>query len=227
MDLKANLKKWSFLLIIIGCIQFIILTAIAMIFYQGGTYINPLTSHYDFWYNVFSDLGRTTAHSGDSNVVSFIIFTFTLSLWGILQIPFYIAFPSFFKNSNGVNKFSIAGSLIGILNGVFYVGIAFTPSDILNPLHEIFVVIGFSSIFLSNFLYFMVIFKNNEYPKFYATILAISATIIGIYSVVILIFDNQTPAGLLIYVIGQKIMIYYLLICNILQGYGALKQLSS
>lgn len=198
-----------------------------MTFYRGGTYINPSIEYYDFWYNFFSDLGRTVAHSGISNTISFIIFIFTLSLWGLMQLPFYIVFPHFFKSPKNRNKLSIAGSIFGILNAIFYVGIAFTPSDVLGPLHDIFVVISFSSIFLSNLFYFFLILKNRNYPNIYGIILAISASIIAIYSILIIQYNSKTPEGLLVFVSGQKVMIYSLLLCGILQGYGALKQLNS
>jgi len=223
---KTNLKKWSCALNIIGCIQFIILTSIAMFFYKGGTYIDPSTSRYVFWYNYFSDLGRTVAHSGNPNTLSFILFTVTLSIWGIFQIPFYIIFPSFFKSSKGLKKFYVTGSTLGILTGISYIGIAFTPSDIANLLHNLFVFIGFGSIVLSFILYAIVIFKDSNYANFYATIFTISAIILCIYFVILSFSPNsQTRIGLYIYVAGQKFMIYALLICGIVQGFGALKQL--
>ncbi len=225
---NKNMKKWSSYFIISGCVQFIILTTISMFFYKGGTYIDPSTSNYIFEYNVFSDLGRTVAHSGVSNTISFILFIITLSLFGITQMPFYVSFLSFFKNSNDLNRLSIAGSILGIVNNVSYVGIAFTPSDIIDFLHDILVVIAFSSIFISYILYSRVIFKDKNYPNFYASILAVSAIIIGAYFVfLILAQSSTTPIGLFIYAFGQKLMIYTLLICGIIQGFGALKRLTS
>ncbi|MFW9999132.1 MAG: hypothetical protein ACFE88_03365 [Candidatus Hermodarchaeota archaeon] len=97
---KINLKKKAYVLIIVRNVQFITLTIIAMFFYKGGTYIDTSSSGYLFWYNYFSDLGRTVAHSGIQNMISWILFTVSLSLWGIFQIPFYIAFPNFFSSSN-------------------------------------------------------------------------------------------------------------------------------
>lgn len=225
---NKNMKKWSSYFIISGCVQFIILTTISMFFYKGGTYIDPSTSNYIFWFNFFSDLGRTVAHSGVSNTKSFLLFTIALSLLGITQIPFYVSFPNFFKNSKGLNKLSIMGSILGIVNGVFYVGIALTPSNILGSLHDIFVMIAFSSIFISSISYSLIIFKDKNYSNFYAIILTVSAIIIGVYVVFIILFQSSTtPVGLFIYVIGQKIMIITLLICGIIQGYGALKHLAS
>ena len=226
MELKTSLKKWSCALNIIGCIQFIILTSIAMFFYKGGTYIDSSTSRYVFWYNYFSDLGRTVAHSGISNTFSFILFTVTLSIWGAFQIPFYIFFPSFFMDSKGLKKLYCTGSTLGILAGIFYIGIAFTPSDITNLLHDIFVFLGFGSILLSVILYAIVIFKDSIYDNLYAVVFTISAVVLSTYFIILTFSPNsQTTIGLYIYVIGQKFMIYTLLICGIVQGFGAIKQL--
>jgi len=223
---KRNLIN---ILSIIGCLQFVLLTGIAMMFfYKGGTYIDPSPLGYIFWQNYFSDLGRTVAHSGIPNTTSFLLFTIALSLWGITQIPFYITFPILFKNYPKFRKMSISGSIFGIISGISYVGIAFTPSDLTGSLHELFVVIGFSFVFFSIILYSYVIFKNDNYPNFYAIILTISAFILSVYFLFLFFTPNsQTPEGLLIYAVGQKFMIYTLLICNIIQGYGALKQNSS
>ncbi|MFW9874713.1 MAG: hypothetical protein ACFFG0_16520 [Candidatus Thorarchaeota archaeon] len=226
MILKAKLKKWGIVLNIIGCIQFIFLTSIAMLFYKGGTYVDASTSHYLFWNNYFSDLGRTVAHSGIINTVSFVLFTVTLSIWGAFQIPFYLIFPSLFKDSKGLKKFCFTGSILGILTGIFYIGIAFTPSDITDLLHDLFVFLGFSSIFLSNILYAIVIFKDPNYANFYAIVLIITATILGIYFIILPFSPNsQTIIGLYIYVVGQKFMIYTLLLCGIVQGFSAIKQI--
>lgn len=198
-----------------------------MFFYEGGTYIDPSTSRYVFWYNYFSDLGRTIAHSGINNTISFIIFTITLIIWGGFQIPFFVMFPHFFKDSKQLKKFYITGSTLGILTGIFYIGIALTPSDINDLLHNLFVFFGFGSILLSIIFYAIVIFKDNDYDNLYATVFSISAGVLCTYFILLLFTPiSQTPIGLYIYVVGQKLMIYTLLICGIVQGYGAMKKLS-
>ena len=224
----TNLKKWPFALYITGCIQFIIISAIAMFLYKGGTYTDPSTTHYLFWFNYFSDLGRTVAHSGIANTLSFILFTITLSIWGLFQIPFYIMFPRFFNESKGLKKFSLTGSIFGIFTGIFYVGIALTPSDVAYLFHDFFVFLGFGSIFISIVFYTIVMFKDNRYNNFYAIVFTISAIILGTYFIILSFTPNgQTTKGLFIYVVGQKFMIYTLLICGILQGFGALSHISS
>ena len=181
MIAKFNQKNLIYILSIVGCLQFVLLTGIAMFFYKGGTYIDPSPLGYIFWQNYFSDLGRTVAHSGITNTTSFVIFTIALSLWGITQIPFYLTFPNFFKDYPDLRKFTIIGSILGVITGISYIGIAFTPSDIAGNLHDLFVVIGFSTIFFSIIIYSYVLFKNKKYSNFYAFILTISAFILGIY----------------------------------------------
>jgi hypothetical protein len=221
-------EKGAFIFLIAGSIQFIFFTFIAMLFYQGGTYLDPNTSNYLFWNNFFSDLGRTIAHSGRSNGISFIIFTITMCIWGLCQIAFYIAFLNFFKYDKLMKQLSVSGSMLGILAGISYVGIAFTPSNTLNEAHNIFVLIAFSSIFLSIIIYSITIYRNVKYSNFYSYALAISASILAIYYIVLFIFPyNTVSEGLLIHVVGQKIAVYTLLISGIIQGYGAFRQIKS
>ena len=196
-----------------------------MFFYKGWTYIDSSTSGYLFWYNYFSDLGQTVAHSGIQNMISWILFTVALFLWGIFQIPFYIAFSNFFSSSKNLRIFSLVGSILGIFTGVCYVGIAFTPSNFLDNLHDIFAFLGFGSIFLSNLLYSIAIYLDNNYSNFYAKILVISVSILGVYFLILFLTRNiSITIKLLVYVSGQKVMIYTLLICGIIQGYGGLRQ---
>ncbi|MFX1476970.1 MAG: hypothetical protein ACFFCI_02450 [Promethearchaeota archaeon] len=224
--MKDNLKKWICFVNIIGCLQFIIITAVAMLFYKGGTYIDPSTSHYLFWYNYFSDLGRVIAHSGVPNTISFVLFTITLNLWGLFQIPFFYVLHSLFKQNPRQKKLSLVGSILGGLTGVFYIGIAFTPSDVSDISHNLFVLLGFGSIYICIILYTLLILKNKNYPNLYGIILLISAVILSIYFIFLAATPgNLTSTGLLIHVVGQKFMIYTLLLCGIIQSYGVIKQL--
>jgi hypothetical protein len=225
---NINWQKTAYVFLIIGSLQFIILTIIAMFFYQGGTYINSSTSKYLFWNNFFSDLGRTIAHSGISNKISFILFTTTMVIWGMSQIPFFMAILNFFKQDKLMTQLSLGGSILGIIAGISYIGIAFTPSDTLNEAHNLFVLLAFSSIFLSIIIYSITIYHNENYSDYFSYTLAIAASILTIYYIVLFIFPkNTTQEGLVIHVIGQKIAVYTLLITGIIQGYGALLQIKS
>ncbi|MFW9829324.1 MAG: hypothetical protein ACFFEY_17250 [Candidatus Thorarchaeota archaeon] len=224
MNIKSW-RYWAYFFNIYGSIQFIVLTTIAMFFYNGGTYIDPSTTHYIFWYNYFSDLGRLIAHSGLINIISFVLFTITLSIWGFSQIIFFIAFPNFFKNSKITKFLSSTASMLGIFSGVCFIGIALTPVDLYHFMHDFFVLLGFASIFFSISLYSIIIFKNRNFTNFYAFSFLIAAFILGSYYIILFFIPYRgNLIELFIYVVGQKLIIYSLLICGIIQGFGALKQ---
>ena len=94
-----NIKNWrqiAFIVTMINCIQSLIFTIIAMFFYTGGTFSDTNTVGFLFFSNLFSDLGRTIAHSGASNLISSMIYNTSLFLMGVLFIPFFIAIPYLF-----------------------------------------------------------------------------------------------------------------------------------
>ncbi len=80
--------------LILGGIQFLVVSTIAMCLYPGGTKVNPLTAGYSFWCNMFSDMGRTVAHNGACNTVSATLFIATMWVLAMLCVPFYLVFPS-------------------------------------------------------------------------------------------------------------------------------------
>ncbi|MFX1550497.1 MAG: hypothetical protein ACFFB9_09060 [Promethearchaeota archaeon] len=225
---KKCWKYWTFLLNIFGCIQFIILSFIAMFYYKGGTYLDPSSQGYSFWYNYFSDLGRIYAHSGNLNLISFLLFAISLSILGGSQIPFYIAFQNLFSKNEVMKIISCIGSVFGIFAGIFFICTALVPSDISGFWHNLFASFGFGSISISISLYTAVIFQNDEYPNSYAITCLITSIIwIIFYWALFFIPNNNISTLLFINVSRQKIILYALLICGIYQGYGALRQLHS
>jgi len=62
-------QRQVYLYVVSGCGLFILLTVAAMFAYPGGLFTGELTSGYDFFRNLFSDLGRTMLAGGKSNTV--------------------------------------------------------------------------------------------------------------------------------------------------------------
>ncbi|MFX0106013.1 MAG: hypothetical protein ACFE75_11045, partial [Candidatus Hodarchaeota archaeon] len=141
-----NLKNWrqkAFILAMITSIQFLIFSNLSMLFYPGGTFSDPNTVGYSMFLNLFSDLGRYIAHSGESNLISFLIYNISLFLMGVLFIPYFIAFPHFFIEKGKGRGYSIVGSLLGIGVSVSMVGASLTPADLLYIIHVSFGVFKF------------------------------------------------------------------------------------
>lgn len=225
---NKNWRDWAYILMIFGCIQFLILTVLAMIFYAGGTAVNPNAPGYSFWSNFFSDTGRTKAWSGKENTISYIIFTVTLTTIGVILIPFYLAFKYIFNESAKEKKRSKIGSLFGIITGIFFIFTAFTPYDIFFNEHFLSVLILFTTLLVSTVIYTIVMISRKSYPHLYSYTYLTFLVILCVYYVIFLsiLFGGpniDTTEGLTIQATAQKIVVYSFNFCHLIQGYGARK----
>ena len=114
MKLKQEWYDVLLKLSIIGMLQALILLPVAMIFYTGGSAINPSSSGFSLIENFLSDLGRLVAYSGNPNLISSFLFNASLFLAGLLLIPYFIVYPSIFEGLRESRWFSLLGSVIGI-----------------------------------------------------------------------------------------------------------------
>ena len=195
-----------------------------MLVYQGGTYDQPSNPGYSFLYNFFSDLGLTVAYSREPNTLSWLIFTFAVSIIGLGLVIFYFAWIDLFRENSQLFMFSRIGSVFGIVSGLAFIGVAFTPADLLLDPHILFVRIGFLGTFIAAFFYFYCIIKHDNYPRRYAHSLAIFTVIVFIYLILLFFGPSaETSEGLFIQVTGQKLIVYIMAISYSIQGYGAYK----
>lgn len=202
-------QKNVFEYVFIGCGLFVVLTIIAMFTYPGGLFTGELTSHYDFFRNFFSDLGRIKVEGGTSNIVSAILFSFALSIVGIGLIFFFIAFRDFFKADRMGNILSSIGTAIGVASGLCFIGIAFAPYDLFFDTHYQLVIWAFRTFFVAVSIYAYVIFRQTDYPPRYGWIFAAFAIFLAAY-IGLLEFgpSAETTSGLIIQATGQKIIVY-------------------
>ncbi len=224
--MKALVNPWHrrlYSLAIVGCIQFVVLTLIAMICYPGGTHADPTTKGYSFFHNFFSDLGLTETFSGDPKFASFLLFTVAMVLAGVALAFFFVAFPSFFSSSTLGKWLSILGSTAGILSGVAFIGAAL-PGNLYPEPHKMSVQVAFLAFFIAVLIYIPVIFLKRDYPRVYAWVFVAFAILLGSY--VWLLFEGpstSTSNGLIIQATGQKIIAYATIISMFIQSYSAWK----
>jgi hypothetical membrane protein len=192
--MKVSIKPWRervYFLAMVGCIQFVVLTVIAMVFYPGGTHGDPTTKGYSFFRNFFSDLGLTETFSGDPKFVSFLLFTLAMVFAGAALATFFVAFPSFFSSSPLGKWLSILGSIAGILSGLAFIGVAL-PGNLYPEPHELSVRITFLAFFVAVLSYLPVLFLKRDYPKAYAWVFAAFAVLLGVY--IWLLFEGPLSA---------------------------------
>ncbi len=206
-----------------GTIQFVILTALAMLAYPGGTHIDPASPGYAFFANFFSDLGRMQAHNGAPNTLSAALFVVALSVAGLSLILFFLAAWRDFQVSTGLRALSGIGSALGVLTGAGFVGVAWTPADVFPEQHIACVLLAFRAFPVVAILYSAAIFLHPAYPRRYGAAYLAFAVLLAAY---LWLLTNgpalHSAQGLLIQAAGQKAIVYATIVCMGYQGLGAL-----
>lgn len=139
MSIQPFWRKAVFDLVLWGCGLFLLLTALAMLAYPGSTFSDPATRGYSFFENFFSDLGMSVSHSGQANPLARLLFTVAMNFAGLGMFFFFLAFWQFFRQEALTRLLSGFGSSLGVLAGVCFIGVAFTPHNLYLDAHTEFV----------------------------------------------------------------------------------------
>jgi len=215
--------RWQvFSLVMTGCALFVVLTAVAMWFYPGGTYADPSASRYSFSTNFFSELGLTVTRSGEPNTVSAILWFLAMSLAGAGLVLFFVSFRQFFTGSRWGRILSGLGSAVGVVSGICFVGVAFTPANVFLGAHVRFVLWAFQTFPLAAILYAMAVLSEPAYPKRYGWMFLGFAVLLVLYIMLLMTGPGQdSRQGLMIQAVGQKVIVYASIITIFIQAQGA------
>jgi hypothetical membrane protein len=206
---SVSTQRRPFLFTMFACAQFVILTAVAMLFYPGGTFANSATKGYSFFRNFFSDLGRTQTQSGASNTVSAILFLIALTLAGLGLALFFLAMPRLFRQARPARLLSRLGSAAGLVSGLAFVGVAWAPVNLIGWLHRLFVQVAFLAFFLAVLFYIGAMLRTPAYPRRYARVCGAFLLLLAVYLVLLFFGPALLSAnGLVIHATGQKIIVY-------------------
>jgi hypothetical protein len=163
-----------------------------------------------------------TALSGRPNWVSAILFFISLGTAGACLVIFFILFPRFFQNTHLQKALCLIGSALGVLAGISFIGIAFSPADLARPAHVQFVMWAFRLFPLAVLFYVPVMFIDKRYPKLYAWVFTVFCLmLIGYYLLLTNGPSFTSPEGLVIQVVGQKIIAYASIVSIGVQSLGA------
>ncbi len=224
----AKYKDWrrmAFFLAMIGVIQFFVLCTIAMLFYPGGTELNPNINGYSFFMNAYSDLGRIYSPSGISNTISRMLYVIALISINVLLIPFYLSMNYFFRENNTERIFSPLATICGIISALFGIGTALFPVDLFPTIHLFFALIFglFSSLMLG--FYTIPILLHQSYPNRYGYVNISYAVLLAIYMLLVLI--NPVPTTeleLIMITTGQKLILISGFFCIFILALGAIRR---
>jgi hypothetical protein len=215
-------RQGVFSLTMVGCVVFVVLTVVAMLFYSGGTLVDPTTSGYSFLTNYFSDLGLTWSHARVPNTVSAILFITALTMAGTGLILFFLAFCQFFAGSRWGKLLSGIGSLFGVIAGLCFIGVALTPANLVLETHLAIMMWAFRTFTVSVICYTIAIFREPEYPNRFGYVFVAFAALLLLYVLLLIAGPAyDSTEGIMVQAIGQKTIVYTTIISVFIQAYGA------
>lgn len=209
-----QMKKipFAFQLLYISCLMFLVSTAIAMLFFPGGTILDHNTKGYSFFNNFFSELGRWRTHNGETKWVSFFGFEIALIFHSIAMFIFNLKF----LESTGSKKISPPVYYTALISGSLFpfllTGIALTPCDLYLPYHMDFVYAAFGMLIPLSFSYTLLIRKHHLLPNKYGNTMLFIVFAIAAYILIMKFGPNPREVGY-VQQTAQKVIVYSMIFC--------------
>jgi len=118
---------------------FVVLTALAMHLYPGGTAWDPTTRGHDFWMNYLCDLARANALNGEPNRLGSRLTQAALIALAAGALAFWWSLPLLFPDRKRIGA---AIRALGTISFTAMVLVAFLPADRFSTLHPILLSFG-------------------------------------------------------------------------------------
>ncbi len=158
-------KFWTVDVLRFVTIFFTISVFVSMFFYPGGNIHDPSQLGYSISHNFLSDLGGYKSHSGLPNLISFLIFNFSMTLFTLIGISF-LFIPKLFKEDIISYIISIIGSAFLFFGTLFFAGVGLTPFDLYLDEHIFFAINAFRLLVPGLVLYFFVLIRSSVSKKY-------------------------------------------------------------
>ena len=219
-----------------GLAIFFLCNIVAMYFYAGGSFSNSESTGYDFFRNYLSQLGRIRGVNGESNLISFRVWTSGMATTGLIFIIYYFLLPSFFE----MKRIATIGSFLGVISCLCFILTGITPGDVIldlshysNPdlsintiyvyeLHNFFANNIFYFGLFSALIYSYVIYHSEKIDSIYGMGYYLFSIIIFLY-VLILIYGPSpfsSEFALIFQVTTQKIVSISWVMCTFVLSLG-------
>jgi hypothetical protein len=203
---------------------FVVCAGAGMALYPGGTRIDPGTVGYSFTQNAFSDLGRTIARNGEPNLASATLFVLALTPAGLGLSAFFVALLPLVSNDSRAATRAVArcACLAGIVAGVAYVLVAWTPANRLPFEHVMAQNWAFRSFLVASVLLGFATVRSPLFPfRVAAGWWFFGALLLGFILIGIFGPSRRTGTGLVIQVVAQKAIVLTALVIVAFQSVEA------
>ena len=207
--MKSNQIKNLINIAICSFFVFLGTLVLAILLYPGTTFHDHTTIGYSMSLNFLSDLGRTLTYLNEPNFFSSVLFVISTISVFIGLTAYFLSFPLVVIKNKISHFLAWFGSIFGIISGISFMGIGFTPDNYYHEWHMIFVHIGFQSFMIVMVLHSISIALNKDgLNKKPILIYFIFGCILGWYIFLLIAGpDLKNPENLPIHVISQKITV--------------------
>ena len=211
---SAFWRRDVYTLIALACILFVVLTAVAMRFYPGGTIVDPVTPGYHFFENYFSDLGLIHSRSGAPNLPALLCFSAALVSVALALGAFFWAFTRLCAAVPRALRRSRYAAVAGTITAMSFIGVAAAPRDLVYVVHITFELLAFPW-FLAAVACEIAALRALEQaappglPRRFLWVFVGLAVALAAY-IALLAFGppDWTPVGERVNVTGQKVIVY-------------------
>jgi hypothetical membrane protein len=137
-------------------------------------------------------------------------------------ILFFLAFHQFFTRSRSGKVLSGIGSTFGVISGICFVGVALTPANLYLGLHLAVMMWAFRTFTVAVICYTIAIFRERNYPNRFGFIFVAFAVLLFLYVLLLVAGPAyDSPEGIMVQAIGQKIIVYASVTSIFIQASGA------
>jgi hypothetical membrane protein len=220
-------SRYVFDLVAIACILFVVLSAVAMLLYPGGTIVDQTSKGYRFFENYLSDLGLTRARSGAVNTPAMLCFVVGLVSVALALGAFFRAFTWFCIASPRALRLSRRAMLVGMVTCVGFIGVAASPRDLAYPEHIAFELLAFPT-FLAAVALEIAALRALErttppgLPRRFLWLFVAFAIVLAAYIALLALGpSDSTLVGERVQVTGQKVIVYAAIATVLLQSIQA------
>ncbi len=211
--------------VFIACLGYVILSTSSMFFYPGGTFRDVNTIGYIPTLNFLSDLGRTVAFNGEPNPFGAVIYIVGLSSVGIMTIWMFLRLPRIFNEDRWTRLFYLGSRILGVISGIGFIGIAFTPNNLWDVPHTIFVNIAFMKLLQALFLLMLCIYRTPHFPNRFGHLLFLANSVLFGFILLKILGPSihTSDDGLKVQATAQKVMVYTMIISLSILALGTKK----
>jgi hypothetical protein len=201
-------EAWRAGLLLYASVQFVVLTAVAMLVYPGGAVYELEANRYLFLRNFFSDLGATRTPSGHPNLASHVLLVIALGTVGVAMVLASSNWRVIVARRQAAHSAGLASQVVEIVAGLGFLGIAVTPWNLVLDAHNGFVRLAFGFLLVYDACLLFIQLRN-RWLAFYTA--ANAVYLLRLMAYVAILFAGpglDTKAGLEFQVAAQKVIVY-------------------